>query len=113
MKRLWLIVLVIWSTVPSEGLAQGWSDVVDPAPGPPRAVGTYTAGCVQGAVALPPEGPGFQTMRRYRRRWIVERTFAWLGYFRRLTVRYARLLATYGGFFHLACALLVLRRVLK
>ena len=31
----------------------------------------------------------------------------------RLTVRYDRFLATYGGFFHLACALLVLRRVLK
>ena len=52
-------------------------------------------------------------LRRYRRRWIVERTFAWLGHFRRLTVRYDRLLATYGGFFHLACALLALRRVLK
>src|SRR5262249_2660562 len=52
-------------------------------------------------------------LRRYRRRWIVERTFAWLGYFRRLTVRYDRLLATYGGLFHLACALLVLRPGLK
>ena len=41
------------------------------------------------------------------------RTIGWLGNFRRLTVRYERLLATYGGFFHLACALLVLRRVLK
>ncbi|HTO99839.1 MAG TPA: IS5 family transposase [Anaerolineales bacterium] len=51
-------------------------------------------------------------LRRYRRRWIVERTIGWLGNFRRLTVRYDRLLATYGGFFHLACALLVLRRVL-
>jgi hypothetical protein len=30
-----------------------------------------------------------------------------------IDVRYDRLLATYGGFFHLACALLVLRRVLK
>ena len=50
-------------------------------------------------------------LRRYRRRWIVERTIAWLGNFRRLTVRYDRLMATYGGFFHLACALLVLRRV--
>ena len=69
MKRLWLIVLVVWSIFPYESLAQGWSDVVDPAPGPPRSVGTYTAGCVQGAVALPPEGPGFQTMRRYRRRF--------------------------------------------
>src|SRR5262249_17520544 len=74
MKRLWLIVLVAWSMFPYESLAQGWSDVIDPAPGPPRAVGTYTAGCVQGAVALPPEGPGFQTMRRYRRRFFCHPT---------------------------------------
>jgi hypothetical protein len=52
-------------------------------------------------------------LRRYRRRWIVERTIGWLGNFRRLTVRYDRLMATYGGLFHLACALLVLRRVVK
>jgi transposase len=52
-------------------------------------------------------------LRRYRRRWIVERTFAWLGHFRRLVVRYERLLTTSAGFFHLACALLTLRRVLK
>src|SRR6266545_7963718 len=69
MKRLWLIVLVVWSMFPYESLAQGWSDVVFPAPGLPRSVGAYTAGCVQGAVALPPAGPGFQTMRRYRRRF--------------------------------------------
>lgn len=52
-------------------------------------------------------------LRRYRHRWIIERTFAWLGSFRRLVVRYERLLTTYAGFFHLACALLTLRRVLK
>ena len=52
-------------------------------------------------------------LRRYRRRWIVERTFAWLGHFRRLVVRYERLITTYAGLFHLACALLTLRRVLK
>jgi transposase len=52
-------------------------------------------------------------LRRYRRRWIVERTFAWLGHFRRLVVRYERLITTYAGFFHLACTLLTLRRVLK
>jgi transposase len=27
---------------------------------------------------------------RYRKRWKVERTFAWLGNFRRLVVRYDR-----------------------
>lgn len=52
-------------------------------------------------------------LRRYRRCWIVERTIGWLGNFRRLTVRYDRLMDTYGGFFHLACALITLRKVLK
>ena len=52
-------------------------------------------------------------LRRYKHRWIVERTFAWLGHFRRLVVRYERLITTYAGFFHLACAILALRRVLK
>jgi len=52
-------------------------------------------------------------LRRYRHRWIVERTFVWLGHFRRLVVRYERLIATYAGFFHLACAILALKRVLK
>jgi transposase len=51
--------------------------------------------------------------RRYRRWWIVERTCAWLGHFRRRVVRDERLLTTYAGFFHIACALLTLRRVLK
>lgn len=52
-------------------------------------------------------------LRRDKRRWIVERTIGWLGNFPRLTVRYDRLMATYAGFFHLAYALLVLRKVLK
>ena len=54
-----------------------------------------------------------RTLRRYQRRWIVERTFSWLGYFRRLVVRDERFLETYAGFFHLACAILTLRVVLK
>lgn len=52
-----------------------------------------------------------RVLRRYRHRWIVERTFAWLQNFRRLVVRYERLVVTYSGFFHLACAILTLRRV--
>ena len=48
--------------------------------------------------------------RRYRHRWIVERTFSWLATFRRLVVRHERLLVTYAGFLHLACAMLVFRR---
>lgn len=52
-------------------------------------------------------------LRRYRRRWIAERTNAWLGNFRGLLVRHARLLETYRGFFYMACALITLRVVLK
>jgi transposase len=52
-------------------------------------------------------------MRRYRKRWKVERTFAWLGNFRRLVVRYDRRLDMYRGFFHLACALITLRCIAK
>jgi transposase len=52
-------------------------------------------------------------LRRYRRRWIVERTFAWLGWCRRLLVRHERPLSVYAAFFHLACAMLTLRQVLK
>ena len=52
-------------------------------------------------------------LRRYRRRWRVERTFAWLGNFRRLVVRYDHSLAIYRAFVHIACFMIVLRRVLK
>ena len=49
----------------------------------------------------------------YKTRWIVERTFAWFNNFRRLVTRWERLTTTYSGFFHLACAVLCLNRVLK
>jgi transposase len=49
-------------------------------------------------------------LRRYLRRWIVERTNAWLGQFRRLLVRHEHLLATYRAFFYLACFWITLRR---
>ena len=49
-------------------------------------------------------------LRRYRKRWKIERTFAWLGNYRRLVVRYERLIDMYRGFFHLACIMIVLNR---
>ena len=54
-----------------------------------------------------------RVLRRYQRRWIVERTHAWLGNFRRLVVRYDRSLMIYGAFFHIACFMIVLRRVVQ
>jgi transposase len=49
-------------------------------------------------------------LRRYKRRWIVERTNAWLGQFRRLLVRHEHLLSIYQAFFYLACLWITLRR---
>ena len=54
-----------------------------------------------------------RALRRYRRRWIVERTIGWLGNFRRLVVRYDRSLRIYRAFFHIACFMIVLRRVVQ
>jgi len=48
-------------------------------------------------------------LRRYRRRWIIERTMAWYGSFRRLIVRYERSTRLYLAFFHFASALIALR----
>jgi transposase len=50
-------------------------------------------------------------LRRYRKRWKIERTNAWLGNFRRLVVRYERYLHIYQAFFHIACFMIVLRRL--
>lgn len=49
-------------------------------------------------------------LRRYRRRWKVERLFAWFSNFRRLVVRYERYPLNYLGFVHLGCMLILLRQ---
>ena len=49
-------------------------------------------------------------LRRYRRRWKIERLFAWLGNFRRLIVRHERHALNYLGFVQLGCILILLRR---
>ena len=41
-------------------------------------------------------------LRRYKRRWKVERFFAWLGNFRRLLIRHERRVKNYEAFVHLA-----------
>ena len=51
-------------------------------------------------------------LRRYRRRWKIERLFAWLQNFRRLVVRYEYHLLNFLGMVQLACIVILLRRVL-
>jgi transposase len=51
-------------------------------------------------------------LRRYKRRWIVERTIAWLGNFRRLVIRWEKSTSMFQGMLHLGCTLLLLKEVL-
>jgi transposase len=50
-------------------------------------------------------------LRRYRRRWKIERLFAWLGNFGRLVVCYKRHALNYLDCVHLGCILILLRQV--
>ncbi len=47
--------------------------------------------------------------RKRSRRWVVERTHAWLNRCRRLLVRWERKVANHAALLHLACALICLR----
>ncbi|WP_081429669.1 transposase [Solidesulfovibrio magneticus] len=44
------------------------------------------------------------------RRWVVERTFAWLKGFRGIRTRYCLYLSTFIAFVKLACAIIVFRK---
>jgi transposase len=55
----------------------------------------------------PHRPPGIESKRRLGRyRWVVERTLAWLSRYRRLTIRYERLVAMHRAFPHPSCALI-------
>jgi transposase len=49
-------------------------------------------------------------LRRYRRRWKVERLFAWLQNFRRLVTRYEHHAANFLGFVQLGCIIILSRQ---
>lgn len=50
-------------------------------------------------------------LRRYRRRWHVERLFAWMMRFRRLVTRYENKEQNFLAFTKLACVVILLRRL--
>jgi transposase len=50
-------------------------------------------------------------LRRYRKCWKIERTNAWRQNFRRIQVRYDRILTVFQGLFHFACLLITLRHL--
>ena len=48
-------------------------------------------------------------LRRYKRRWKIERLFAWLQNFRRIVVRYEYHVENFLGMVQLGCAIILLR----
>jgi len=56
-----------------------------------------------------PRSQDGRPLRRYRRRWKIERLFAWLQNFRRILVRHDRYLDNFLSFIHLGCILILLR----
>jgi len=53
-----------------------------------------------------------RALRRYQRRWKIERLFAWLNKYKRILVRWDRSLNHFLAFVHLACAMILMRRYL-
>ena len=49
-------------------------------------------------------------LRRYRRRWKIERSISWLQNFRRIVTRYEYHANLFHGFVQLACLMVVMRR---
>jgi transposase len=52
-----------------------------------------------------------RALRRYRRRWKVERLFAWMQNYRRLVTRWEFHIENFLGFVHLACLHMLLRHL--
>lgn len=50
-------------------------------------------------------------LRRFKRRWIVERTIAWLGSHRRLLTRWEKHAAHFASFAILGCLMIALRHL--
>src|SRR5918912_2885985 len=65
------------------------------------------------AVALRPRGEAARGFRVLPRRWVVERTFAWLGLSRRLSKDYERLPETGEAMIYGAMSRIMLRRLAR
>jgi len=63
----------------------------------------------EGRVNITQDG---RCLRRYKRRWKIERLFAWLKNFRRIVNRWERKTEHFLGFVLLACSLLLIRKYL-
>jgi penicillin-insensitive murein endopeptidase len=58
----------VLARLPAEAAQRVFGGKATPAAGPPQAIGAYERGCLEGAVALPADGPNWQVMRPSRNR---------------------------------------------
>ena len=49
-------------------------------------------------------------LRRYKKRWKIERTFSRISNYRSLVIRYERMINVYKSFFHIACIHITLKQ---
>lgn len=62
------LVAALLAAAPTPGAAARWDEVTAPSRGGAEVIGGYANGCISGARALTPEGPGYQAIRLSRRR---------------------------------------------
>jgi putative transposase len=86
----------------------GWTVEVVQHPPKIRGVWAPTDAVIDWDKLLPPKG-----FRVLPRRWVVERTFSWLGQSRRLSKDYERLCTTSEAFIYVAMTRLMVRRLAK
>ncbi|WP_338662757.1 penicillin-insensitive murein endopeptidase [Pararoseomonas sp. SCSIO 73927] len=67
-RPLLLCLLALLSGTAAAQPASRWAAADGPVPGPARSIGGTSLGCIAGAEALPPEGPGWQVVRLSRNR---------------------------------------------
>ncbi len=72
-------ILMLLSVLAGSALAADWARITAPAPGKAEVIGSYANGCLAGAVALPEQAPGYETIRRARNRfWVHPMMMEWM-----------------------------------
>lgn len=88
--RILLILVLVWAgfaeakkkRVRTVDPGPQWHEVREPVEAPAEVVGSYAGGCLVGAVPLPAQGVGFETIRRWRNRFYGHPNLAaWLDTF--------------------------------
>ena len=64
----------VLATLPPDAARRVFGLTTTPTPGPGQPIGSYTKGCLSGAVEMPADGPAWQVMRPSRNRaWGIRR----------------------------------------